>query len=202
MGHSRFQAGPHMALASLLLFVLLSVSLVAPSEIRAEKRDIGTRDRVFFTSRVIRLLPVSSLCLSVHVAMTLHLTEPRCYYASSSILVHQSSLVNTSVSHAARQISLVLAENNGVARTPPMGWNSWNHFACQTNCTADPLNCIRYTPLSSFLLTSFIHISSDTSPCRVLCRRKRVQTQREMERAEREQIRGSSERKRDEGEED
>ena len=22
----------------------------------------------------------------------------------------------------------VLAYNNGLARTPPMGWNSWNHF--------------------------------------------------------------------------
>jgi alpha-galactosidase len=23
------------------------------------------------------------------------------------------------------------AQNGGLARTPPMGWNSWNHFACQ-----------------------------------------------------------------------
>jgi alpha-galactosidase len=23
------------------------------------------------------------------------------------------------------------AQNTGLARTPPMGWNSWNHFACQ-----------------------------------------------------------------------
>jgi len=25
-----------------------------------------------------------------------------------------------------------VASNNGVARTPPMGWNSWNHFGCDT----------------------------------------------------------------------
>jgi alpha-galactosidase len=25
----------------------------------------------------------------------------------------------------------VLAQGNGPARTPPMGWNSWNHFACK-----------------------------------------------------------------------
>ena len=25
----------------------------------------------------------------------------------------------------------VFAQGNGPARTPPMGWNSWNHFACK-----------------------------------------------------------------------
>eukprot|EP00026_Physarum_polycephalum_P008699 Phypoly_transcript_08795.p1 GENE.Phypoly_transcript_08795~~Phypoly_transcript_08795.p1 ORF type:complete len:395 (+),score=34.18 Phypoly_transcript_08795:71-1255(+) len=28
---------------------------------------------------------------------------------------------------------LASASDNGVARTPPMGWNSWNHFACNLN---------------------------------------------------------------------
>ncbi|HEU5467227.1 MAG TPA: hypothetical protein VFU75_10065, partial [Gemmatimonadales bacterium] len=23
--------------------------------------------------------------------------------------------------------------DNGLARTPPMGWNSWNHFACDVS---------------------------------------------------------------------
>ena len=23
--------------------------------------------------------------------------------------------------------------DNGLARTPPMGWNSWNHFACNVS---------------------------------------------------------------------
>jgi len=23
------------------------------------------------------------------------------------------------------------AKHNGLANTPPMGWNSWNHFHCQ-----------------------------------------------------------------------
>ena len=26
-----------------------------------------------------------------------------------------------------------LALDNGVARTPPMGWNSWNKFACNVS---------------------------------------------------------------------
>jgi len=29
--------------------------------------------------------------------------------------------------------STVLAQDTTVARTPPMGWNSWNHFACKVN---------------------------------------------------------------------
>jgi alpha-galactosidase len=28
-------------------------------------------------------------------------------------------------------VSIVLAQDGGLARTPPMGWNSWNHFACK-----------------------------------------------------------------------
>jgi len=29
--------------------------------------------------------------------------------------------------------STVFAQDTTVARTPPMGWNSWNHFACKVN---------------------------------------------------------------------
>lgn len=31
------------------------------------------------------------------------------------------------------------AYNNGVARTPPMGWNSWNHFGCNTELLTEDL---------------------------------------------------------------
>ena len=34
--------------------------------------------------------------------------------------------------------------DNGVARTPPMGWLSWERFECNTQCDIDPDNCIRY----------------------------------------------------------
>ncbi len=27
-------------------------------------------------------------------------------------------------------VASIYCYNNGVARTPPMGWNSWNQFAC------------------------------------------------------------------------
>merc|ERR1712113_794716 len=31
---------------------------------------------------------------------------------------------------------------NGLARTPPMGWMSWEVFRCQTNCASHPDSCI------------------------------------------------------------
>ncbi|KAH9496010.1 hypothetical protein Btru_014898 [Bulinus truncatus] len=36
----------------------------------------------------------------------------------------------------------VTALDNGLARTPPMGWLSWQRFRCNTDCDNDPLNCI------------------------------------------------------------
>ncbi|KAK2180663.1 hypothetical protein NP493_433g02083 [Ridgeia piscesae] len=39
-------------------------------------------------------------------------------------------------------MSLVQALDNGLARTPPMGWLSWERFRCNTNCKDDPENCI------------------------------------------------------------
>jgi len=32
---------------------------------------------------------------------------------------------------------------NGLARTPPMGWLAWERFRCNTDCKNDPDNCIR-----------------------------------------------------------
>ncbi|XP_038055498.1 alpha-N-acetylgalactosaminidase-like [Patiria miniata] len=34
------------------------------------------------------------------------------------------------------------ALNNGLARTPPMGWMTWERFRCNINCAQDPDNCI------------------------------------------------------------
>ncbi|TGZ65194.1 hypothetical protein CRM22_005966 [Opisthorchis felineus] len=36
----------------------------------------------------------------------------------------------------------VIALENGLARTPPMGWMSWQRFRCQTNCAQYPDDCI------------------------------------------------------------
>ncbi|XP_036412361.1 alpha-N-acetylgalactosaminidase-like isoform X1 [Colossoma macropomum] len=35
-----------------------------------------------------------------------------------------------------------LALDNGLMRTPPMGWMSWERFRCNTDCRTDPKNCI------------------------------------------------------------
>jgi len=32
--------------------------------------------------------------------------------------------------------------DNGLARTPPMGWLTWERFGCNTDCENDPDNCI------------------------------------------------------------
>ncbi|XP_054708264.1 alpha-N-acetylgalactosaminidase-like [Uloborus diversus] len=38
--------------------------------------------------------------------------------------------------------SVIYGLDNGLARTPPMGWLSWERFVCNINCADDPENCI------------------------------------------------------------
>ncbi|HEX6808438.1 MAG TPA: glycoside hydrolase family 27 protein [Gemmatimonadaceae bacterium] len=35
--------------------------------------------------------------------------------------------------HSSARARVPAAPDNGLARTPPMGWNSWNHFSCNVN---------------------------------------------------------------------
>lgn len=35
------------------------------------------------------------------------------------------------------------ALDNGLMRTPPMGWMAWERFRCNVDCKNDPKNCIR-----------------------------------------------------------
>jgi len=39
-------------------------------------------------------------------------------------------------------LATVAAMNNGVARTPPMGWLAWERFRCNTDCKTFPDTCI------------------------------------------------------------
>lgn len=39
-------------------------------------------------------------------------------------------------------LALATAMNNGVARTPPMGWLAWERFRCNTDCKTFPDTCI------------------------------------------------------------
>uniref|UniRef100_G1KCE2 Alpha-galactosidase n=1 Tax=Anolis carolinensis TaxID=28377 RepID=G1KCE2_ANOCA len=39
-------------------------------------------------------------------------------------------------------VPLALALENGLMRTPPMGWLSWERFRCNTDCKSDPHSCI------------------------------------------------------------
>lgn len=38
--------------------------------------------------------------------------------------------------------SKTMCLENGLARTPPMGWLAWEKFGCNVNCNKDPSNCI------------------------------------------------------------
>lgn len=40
-------------------------------------------------------------------------------------------------------LGITQALDNGLARTPPMGWLSWERFRCNVDCEKDPENCIR-----------------------------------------------------------
>lgn len=37
----------------------------------------------------------------------------------------------------------VFALDNGLARTPPMGWLSWERFRCAIDCNLYPSECIK-----------------------------------------------------------
>ncbi|KAK1163007.1 alpha-N-acetylgalactosaminidase [Acipenser oxyrinchus oxyrinchus] len=39
-------------------------------------------------------------------------------------------------------LGLVCSLDNGLMRTPPMGWLAWERYRCNTDCTNDPDNCI------------------------------------------------------------
>lgn len=40
--------------------------------------------------------------------------------------------------------TLASALDNGLARTPPMGWLSWERFRCNMDCKTYPDDCIRF----------------------------------------------------------
>lgn len=46
-------------------------------------------------------------------------------------------------------ISLTVALDNGLMKTPPMGWMAWERFRCDVDCKDDPENCIRYDQLGN-----------------------------------------------------
>lgn len=53
-------------------------------------------------------------------------------------------------------IQMVASLDNGVARTPPMGWLSWERFECNTDCDGDPDNCISeylYKKMADIMVT-------------------------------------------------
>ena len=78
--------------------------------------------------------------------------------------------------------SSVVGLENGLGRTPPMGWMSWERFRCNTDCKTYPEDCIRYFSLLSVLIVlimSIFRITSITKPSFIavvsLCQRTNCQ---------------------------
>uniref|UniRef100_A0A1I7X7J5 Alpha-galactosidase n=1 Tax=Heterorhabditis bacteriophora TaxID=37862 RepID=A0A1I7X7J5_HETBA len=56
-------------------------------------------------------------------------------------------------------ICTILALDNGLARTPPMGWMSWTAFYCEMDCVKYPKSCINeelYMEMADRLGTVYI----------------------------------------------
>ena len=49
-------------------------------------------------------------------------------------------------------VTAVQALQNGLIRTPPMGWQQWERFRCNVDCKNDPDNCVRYECIFKRLL--------------------------------------------------
>ena len=51
--------------------------------------------------------------------------------------------MHVAVAVLASALVCTLALDNGLMRTPPMGWLAWERFRCDIDCEQDPNNCIR-----------------------------------------------------------
>lgn len=51
-------------------------------------------------------------------------------------------MLRTAILALAALVGCAVALNNGLARTPPMGWLAWERFRCNIDCKNDPKNCI------------------------------------------------------------
>ena len=55
-----------------------------------------------------------------------------------------------------------LASDNGLMRTPPMGWLAWERFRCDTDCEHDPLNCIRQGNMLQMTVMPCLYVLEDS----------------------------------------
>lgn len=60
----------------------------------------------------------------------------------SCILIASALIIN--------RYNFVQALDNGLARTPPMGWMTWERFRCITDCEFYPNDCIRFLVFNKF----------------------------------------------------
>lgn len=51
-----------------------------------------------------------------------------------------------------------MALDNGLARTPTMGWLHWERFMCNVDCQEEPDSCIRYHIIGCPLPFTFLYV--------------------------------------------
>ncbi|XP_011329403.1 alpha-N-acetylgalactosaminidase isoform X3 [Ooceraea biroi] len=81
---------------------------------------------------------VKVLAAATAAATSERASEPASYIRSVRMLRNSLRTLCVLLSLA----TLVPALENGLARTPPMGWLAWERFRCNTDCKNDPDNCI------------------------------------------------------------
>ena len=66
------------------------------------------------------------------------------YLSHTCLFVELSAVMLKLAALVLLAITAVQALENGLVRTPPMGWLHWERFRCNVDCEHDPDNCIRY----------------------------------------------------------
>lgn len=62
--------------------------------------------------------------------------------AGRGTILHSTSTLVLVIFVSLQAVNLVTSLENGLARTPPMGWLSWERFTCTTDCDQFPNDCI------------------------------------------------------------
>ncbi|KAJ8298167.1 hypothetical protein KUTeg_024698 [Tegillarca granosa] len=54
-------------------------------------------------------------------------------------------------------VVIIRTLDNGLARTPPMGWMQWQRFRCNIDCVNDPHYCVRFYVAGYSVMGSFLN---------------------------------------------
>jgi len=87
-----------------------------------------------FTSGVVN---ISQIFFSWDINSLSLVIDRACYLLTVAVMMWKQQLLLLVA------LAAVNALQNGLVRTPPMGWLHWERFRCNVDCEHDPDNCIR-----------------------------------------------------------